>query len=226
MITQRFSCFAFALLTGSSLGASVNPLVNPGFDAQTVPVIGNNTGVTVTGWTPTDVTFNNLVRVDGTNYSGGPNTAHSGNNYYDGNIGAATTSFIWQQFQLDVPVHYIDFGAYFSGRELVTPGNYPHDVSVSIWTSNNWNEANRIATASLQLNAGDADTADKDAQWIRAFAEIPYLQAGTYYIRVDLHNSASVDSVFFYAYEAPEPGGALAGLLLGAGLLQRNRRKR
>jgi hypothetical protein len=65
--------------------ASGNVLLNHSFEAPVQPNLGNNVGAALLNWTLVGGpgTDKNIVRVNGSPYSGGPDNAHDGNQYFD-----------------------------------------------------------------------------------------------------------------------------------------------
>lgn len=111
------STIYFSLLQLSVIAqCGTNILNNPGFDAPIQPLIGNNlTGLFTFngGWTMTGSPIN-IIRTNGSTYSGGPDNAQNGSQYVDITNGTGT---IYQDFTISGASTPVAFGGYFSSRE-------------------------------------------------------------------------------------------------------------
>jgi Secretion system C-terminal sorting domain len=115
-ISIIFTALSFSFLINQSFAqCNTNILSNAGFDTPVQPSIGNNlTGVfTFSGWTMTGGPFN-VIKTDGSSYSGGPDNAKDGNQYIDITSAAGT---IYQDFTITGSTKPVGFSGYFSSRE-------------------------------------------------------------------------------------------------------------
>lgn len=93
---------------------NINILNNPGFETPVQAGIGNNfLGTTFNGWSMTGGNFN-VIKTDGSAYSGGPDNAQDGIQYVD-IIGAGGT--LYQDFTIGAGPVSVGYSGYFSSRE-------------------------------------------------------------------------------------------------------------
>ena len=109
--------FVFLTLTYtiSYAQCTTNYLKNPSFELEAQTTLGNHFPVPALFWTVTGGAIN-LVKVDGTNYYGGPNTAAAGTQFLDIVNASATVD---QTFTTTCP-STLTFSGDFSSRELGT----------------------------------------------------------------------------------------------------------
>lgn len=194
--------YAFEINLGTNL------ISNGSFESGgTATVInGNNLNVAPDNWLKTAGAGWNMIRVDGTGYSAGPDSAADGQQFIDLN-GAGE---IFQTFTL-TEASEIDFGAWFSKREN---GAGSSASTVGIYDETGTTLLSTLASVDL-----GSETAPS-SEWTLGQDSVD-LAAGTYQVHIDLSNDQNVDSVFVYA--VPEPG-SLALLGLGTLLIARRRR--
>ncbi len=201
MFKALYFSSAFFLLNFFSFNAlaqcTFNYLLNPSFET---PVQANNyannfpTGVTFNNWTITNAvpaTANpwNIIRVNGSGYTGGPNSAQQGSQYADVNNAAGNME---QNFNLGCAAT-ITFSGYFSSREA---GGYTN------WTAqiNILNSSNAIVASSTTRNftVADADNNPGDAVWyqVSGTASLP---PGPYKFSAVLGNFGNFDNAFLCA---------------------------
>jgi hypothetical protein len=155
----------FGLFTKSMAQCTVNMLTNPSFELPLQSSTGDNiTGSSVfNGWTIPGSDQFNIVRVNGTVYGQGPDTAQDGNQYADI---VKQDGVIQQSFVLSCPSN-IDFSGYFSRREaggnnftsyieiLDASGTVVSTSSVVTFTINESQEVWKQVTGSAFLPAGN-----------------------------------------------------------------------
>ena len=159
-------------------------LTNPGFELPVQSSLGNNLNTVPTGWSV--ISGSNLIRVNGTGYYGGPDTAKSGNQYLDYNL--VGTSFIGQSFSL-TECSNITFGGSFSNREA--PGFVNWTGHIDIENSG----GAVVASLSTRLfTTADADpSSGGDAIWYTYSGSAVNLPAGTYTYKAYLGDSGNFD---------------------------------
>lgn len=160
-----------------------NLLTNPGFEQPQMASAGNNFPATLPGWTlqaaaPPCENGHNVVR-GGAAYTGGPDNAVEGLQYYD-ICGAA--GWLAQTFTL-ANASDVSFGASFSRRDETT-GN----GSVEIYDATN---TTRLAASPVVL----VNFVESQEFWVQSSA-VTTLPAGTYVVRVNLQDAVNADAVF------------------------------
>ena len=189
--------FTFLLSASSNTYSqcTVNYLKNPSFELEAQTTLGNHFPVPAPFWTVTGGAIN-LVKVDGSNYSGGPNTAAAGTQYLDIVNATATVD---QTFTTTCP-STLTFSGDFSSRELGTTWIAKIEII---------NSANVVvATSSTRtFTTADADQnpPGADAVWYKMSGTSGVLPAGTYTYKSSLDNYANFDNAFVCA----EPGCVL-----------------
>jgi len=200
-LTATLVCAAMVLASGT---LQANILINPGFDDDVRTNLGNNLGVSVTGWStdaPSGSGFNNiLVRADGSyNYGGGPNVAQSGTQYLDLH-GPATPNALWQTFAVLTDAN-VTFSAYYSNREANPAGR---TANLGIYDATG-------TTAVSSLVAVDLGSDSKPStSWTQSPTGAVSLPAGIYQVRTNMDGYMNIDSVLVDAQltgpKQPIPG--------------------
>lgn len=175
------------LLCFSSTVNAANAMKNPSFESPVVP-LGNNYPATVSDWSTTGGSLGaNLVRVNGSGYPGGPNTAEEGSQYLD-IVNAAGTAF--QNFTLDTGNWTVKFGAWFSNREPHSGSNYTS--TLGIYDSGGTNLLSPLVTVDLSTDSKPS------TNWTEGQGSVS-LNAGTYRFQVNLNDANNVDSGYVEA---------------------------
>lgn len=170
-----------------------DPVVD-GFDTPLQTTInGNNiqTNVAVfNGWatTPVAASMFNIIRVDGTGYSSGADNAQSGNQYIDIN---GNNAYIYKSFTLLTPT-VVSASGWVSNRETAL-GGYP----TAGWSTKIeiFNETTNTLVS--QGNTVNLTKAMGDETWYQTSFNNIALPAGTYRIRLFIHNYGHADSLSF-----------------------------
>lgn len=167
-----------------------------GFDDPVVPALNANNLQNVNpynGWTAVDVNTGvllgpnnifNIIKVDGTAYSEGPDFAQSGNQYVDIN-GAAR---IYKQFTFTTRT-VVNASAWFANRATSDGGYVPYSTRIEIINTN---------TGDLVLgNLVSFTKIMGDEGWYQSSISNVVLPAGTYRIRMLIDNYSHVDSISY-----------------------------
>ncbi len=187
-------------------------MLNSGFEDPVGGSPGNNFPASVPNWVVVPsaapcFSGHNVVLASA-GYSGGPDIAADGSQYYD-ICGAA--GYVWQGFTVG-SASLVNFGASFSRRDGNSGGG-----STDIYDS-----TNTVLLFSSPLVVVDAS--ESQEIWRVSSATIPVLAAGSYTMRVNIQDPANADAVFVDVSPIPEPSvAALVGGALAASL--RRRRK-
>jgi Secretion system C-terminal sorting domain len=175
-------------ISNANAQCGINLLTNPGFDSPVQPSIGNNlTGLfTFNGWTMVGGPFN-VIRTDGTVYSGGPDNALSDNQYVDVTSAAGT---IYQDFTITGTSVAVDFGGYFSSRESAGYVNWTASIEVYEMPANTL-----VATSNTRnfTSADGGSPAQENWYFISGNAT---LNTGTYRYVVNLGDYGNFDGAF------------------------------
>jgi Secretion system C-terminal sorting domain len=175
---------------------TTNFLNNPSFETPVQPNIGNNLTGLVTfggGWSMTGGPFN-VIKTDGTFYSGGPDNAKQGIQYVDITSAAG---FILQSFTLTCPSTDIEFSGSFSSRESGTTA--PWDGFIEILDA-----SNTVVATSTKKTFTTADGAE-DQIWYTVNGTATALPAGSYTYRVTLGDYGNFDDAFLCETTCPLP---------------------
>jgi Secretion system C-terminal sorting domain len=183
---------------------SINYLINPSFEAPVQSNVNANNfpapynvfgGWTIPSASPTvQVGGFNIIRVDGAGYSGGPDNAHSGNQYVDIN-GAG--GFVQQSFTITC-ASTIEFSGWFSRRE---PGGTGFNGSMDIIDG-----SNNIITSSTVVSFTSNES---EEVWKQVIGSPVSVLPGTYTIRFIMDDFANIDDAFLCI----SPGCVLATTL-------------
>jgi hypothetical protein len=195
----------FSLISANVIAqCTINYLVNPSFEAPVQPILNNNNFPApynvFGGWNIPSATAGvpaggfNIIRVNGTGYSGGPNTAHAGNQYVDIN-GAA--GIVQQSFTVTCG-STLEFSGWFSRRE---PGGSGFNGSMDIIDG-----SNNIITSSTVVSFTSNES---EETWKQVIGTPVAVVAGTYTIRFIMDDYANVDDAFLCV----SPGCVLATTL-------------
>jgi hypothetical protein len=170
---------------------TTNYLINPSFEAPVQPVVNSNNFPApynvFGGWNIPSSTAGvpiggfNIIRVNGGGYSGGPNTAHNGDQYVDIN-GAG--GFVQQSFTVTCG-STIEFSGWFSRRE---PGGAGFTGSMDILDG-----SNNIITSSTVVSFTSNES---EEVWKQVIGTPVSVLAGTYTIRFIMDDYANVDDAF------------------------------
>lgn len=183
-----FTGFLCALQTNAQCVS--NLLNNADFETPVQPSIGNNlTGLYTLsgGWNVTGGPFN-IIKTNGSVYGGGPNNAKSGTQYVEITNSGGT---IYQDFNVATSGTTIEFGGFFSSREL--SGSYVNWIAsidiISLPT------LNVVATSSTR-NFTNADGGSAGQEIWHFLPGITTLAAGNYRYVVNLGDFGNFDSAF------------------------------
>ena len=201
---------SFVLTAAAPLQAA-NVILNSGFEDPIVGSPGNNFPGSVPNWTVFTFALpcgsgHNII-LAGAGYSGGPDVAVDGNQYYD-ICGAA--GYIYQSFTVG-SASVVSFGASFSRRDSESGGG-----NAEIFDATN-------TVLLFSAPRADVDASESQEIWRVSSAAIPSLAAGSYVLRLNIDNPANADAAFVDVTPIPEPGSAL---LLAGGLAGALRRRR
>ena len=171
---------------------TTNFLTNPSFESPVQPSIGNNFPApynTFNGWNIPSATAGvpaggfNVIKVNGTAYSGGPNNAHAvGNQYVDIN---SAGGFVQQNFTLGCAAT-VTFRGWFSRRE---PGGAGFSSYIELV-----NGATVLATSSVVTFTNN----ESEETWKQVTGSTT-LAAGTYTFRFFMNDFANIDDAFLCA---------------------------
>ncbi len=188
-------------VNGLSAQCVTNYLVNPSFESPVQPALGNNFPApnnTFNGWTIPSATAGveaggfNVIRVNGSAYSGGPNVANgAGNQYVDIN-GAG--GFVQQTFTVTC-ASTMEFSGWFSRRE---PGGTGFISRMEVTNS----AGTVIATSSTVSFTGS----ESEEVWKQVASTPVGIAAGTYTLRFVMDDFANCDNAFLCI----DPGCVLA----------------
>ena len=184
-------CLFFLQTFLTAQPCTANYLSNPSFESPVQPLLGNNFPApnnTFNGWTIPSATAGvsaggfNIVKVNGSAYSGGPNTAHAGSQYID--ITSAG-GYVEQSFTLSCP-STITFSGWFSRRE---PGGSGFTSYIDI------NSGATVVATSTLVNFTNNES-EETWKEVTGNASLP---AGTYTFRFFMDNFANIDDAFLCA---------------------------
>lgn len=196
--------FTFLLiLTASSKSlfaqCVTNYLINPSFESPIQPNLGNNFPTPVSsfnGWTiPSGAGFN-VVKVNGSAYSGGPDNAHNGGNQYI-DINSAG-GFVQQSFTIAC-ISSLNFSGWFSRRESGGTG-FTNYIEIL-------NSSNTVVATSSSVSFTSNESQET---WKQATGSALNLPAGTYKFRFLVDDFANIDDAFLCL----NPGCVLATNLI------------
>lgn len=160
---------------------TTNFLINPSFETPVQPNIGNNlTGAFTLGrWTMTGGPFN-VIKTNGSAYSGGPDNAQNGNQYIDITSAAGT---VYQDFTITCTTN-ITFGGYFARREV---GGVDFTSFVEIINLS----TNTVVGTSNILNFTNSTSQET---WFNATGTITALPPGNYRYRATIADFCNFDN--------------------------------
>jgi Bacterial Ig domain len=171
------------------------------FDSPVQPNVNANNilGTSFNGWTMQNGALFNVVRVDGTNYNDGANSAHSGNQYIDV---AGASDYPIKQFVLSTP-GMITASAYFGNRFD------PYNPHVS------WNGQMEILDSSFNVIASGnsipfTSSTPKNNWYKSEINNFSIPTAGTYYIRAFVGDYGHLDTVSYCLIGNPTLGTPVA----------------
>jgi Secretion system C-terminal sorting domain len=199
-----FSCVFYFAISASYAQCTINYLTNPSFETPIQPLVNNNNfpapynafgGWTIPGASPSVPGGGfNIIRVNGSGYSGGPNNAQNGNQYVDIN-GAA--GIVQQSFTVTCG-STLEFSGWFSRRE---PGGSGFNGSMDIIDG-----SNNIITSSTVVSFTSNES---EETWKQVIGTPVAVVAGTYTIRFIMDDYANIDDAFLCI----SPGCVLATTL-------------
>ncbi|MBS1611098.1 MAG: T9SS type A sorting domain-containing protein [Bacteroidetes bacterium] len=173
----------------SASQCGTNILLNPSFESPVQPSVGNNLlGTTTYGsWVLTGSTIN-VIRTDGSPYSGGPDNAQDGSQYVDIVSSAGT---VYQDFTISTATP-VGFGGYFSSREVGTYVDWTANVEIYSMPSNTL-----VASSNTRaFTAADgADPAQENWYYIFGNTTLP---AGNYRYVANLGDYGNFDNGFVF----------------------------
>lgn len=185
-IITTLSIFYLFIYQPANAQCGINILTNPSFETPVQPAIGNNlTGLTTWGgWTMTGGPFN-VIRTNGSTYTGGPDNAQNGTQYIDITNGAGT---IFQNFTIpggsSSPV---TFSGYFSSREQGAYINWTASIDIIDLSSNTV-----VSTSSTRLFTNLDGAVPLQENWYFLFGNA-ILPPGNYRYNVNLGNYGNFD---------------------------------
>jgi Secretion system C-terminal sorting domain len=183
--------YFFASMPNSFAQCTINYLTNPSFEAPVQPALGNNFPAPYNvfgGWTISSATAGvpvggfNVVKVDGTVYSGGPNNAHNGGNQYVDVNGAA--GVVQQSFTVTC-ASTIEYSGWFSRRE---PGGSNFTSTMDVIDA-----ANTVISTSTSVSFTSSES---EEVWKQVTGTASGLAPGTYTLRFNMDDYANVDDAF------------------------------
>ncbi len=170
---------------------TTNYLLNPSFESPIQPSIGNNFPAPYNvfgGWSiltasPTVQTGGfNVVRVNGSAYSGGPNNAHNGGNQYVDINGAG--GFVQQSFTVTCG-SVIEYSGWFSRREV---GGTGFNGYMELLDASN----NPISTSNIVSFTSN----ESEEVWKEVTGTSVGVLPGVYTIRFFMDDFANIDDAF------------------------------
>lgn len=199
-----FVCVFYFATSSVFAQCTINYLTNPSFETPVQPDVNANNfpapynafgGWTIPGASATVPTSGfNIIRVNGAGYSGGPNTAHDGNQYVDIN---GDGGFVQQNFTVTC-ASTIEFSGWFSRREAAGSGfNGSMDIR----------DGSNVLIASS--NSVSFTSNESEEVWKQVIGTPVSIVAGTYTIRFIMDDYANVDDAFLCV----SPGCVLATTL-------------
>ncbi|GAB0157216.1 hypothetical protein CHRYSEOSP005_24870 [Chryseobacterium sp. Alg-005] len=158
---------------------------------------------TFNGWTIVSGNRFNVVRVNGSGYTAGPDTAHSGSQYIDIDNGS---SYIYKTITVSTPV-LITASAWFSNRDTQA-NNYPSSGWIAkleiLNTSNN--------TVTVSGNNINFTKSMGQESWHESSFGSTLLPPGSYRIQVYVHDFGHVDTIH-YCFTKDTDGDGIADYL-------------
>jgi Secretion system C-terminal sorting domain len=198
------SCVFYLAIQVSYAQCTINYLTNPSFETPVQPILNNNNfpapynafgGWTIPGASATiPASGFNIIRVNGAGYSGGPNTAHDGNQYVDIN---GDGGFVQQSFTVTC-ASTLEFSGWFSRREA---GGSGFNGSMDIRDGSNA----LIASSNTVFFTSN----ESEEVWKQVIGSPVAVVAGTYTIRFIMDDFANIDDAFLCV----SPGCVLATTL-------------
>lgn len=162
-----------------------------GFDSPAVTNInGNNfpNANPYNGWGVEALGSNafNIIRVNGAGYGSGPDVAQSGTQYVDIN---GTSGYVYKDITLTTAT-VVSASAWFANREAGTSG-------YQAWSTNIQISNQSTNTIVAQGNTINFTAAMGDENWYKSSIESVSLPAGTYRIRMFVHNYGHLDTISY-----------------------------
>jgi hypothetical protein len=183
--------YFFASVPNSFAQCTINYLTNPSFEAPVQAALGNNFPPpynTFGGWTIPSATAGvpvggfNVIKVDGTVYSGGPDNAHNvGNQYVDIN---SAGGFVQQSFTITC-LSTIEYSGWFSRRE---PGGTGFTSTMDVIDASN---ATISTSSSVSFTSSESEEV-----WKQVTGTASGLAPGTYTLRFNMDDFANIDDAF------------------------------
>jgi len=162
-------------------------LSNPSFESPVQSSIGNNLLTTGTfgGWYTATGGLFNIIKTNGSYYSGGPDNAQNGTQYVD-IINAA--DYFQQEVTVVTSTATVTFGGYFSSREQGSYVNWTGKIDIL-------NSAGTIVATSSTKTFVNADGAE-DQTWYYLSGSTT-LAPGNYFYRVYIGDFGNFDNASF-----------------------------
>ena len=162
-----------------------------GFDSPVVATVNGNNIQSVNpynGWGTETGGANafNVIRVNGAGYSSGPDVAQSGTQYIDINNSG---TYVYKDIILTTPTVF-SASAWFANRESSNGGYAP-------WSSNIQIRNQTTSDVVAQGNTVNLTAALGDEYWYKSAITSVSLPAGTYRIRMFVHNYGHLDSISY-----------------------------
>lgn len=167
---------------------------NPSTDGFDSPLVANVNGNNIqsvnpyNGWGAETGGANafNVIRVNGAGYSSGPDVAQSGTQYIDINNSG---TYVYKDIILTTPTVF-SASAWFANRESSNGGYAP-------WSSNIQIRNQTTSDVVAQGNTVNLTAALGDEYWYKSAITSVSLLAGTYRIRMFVHNYGHLDSISY-----------------------------
>jgi hypothetical protein len=168
---------------------NINVLNNPGFEVPVQTTPGDHVLASIPEWSTGAGLQPNLIRANGTSYTGGPDTAHAGNQYIEMSGG---NGYLTQNFTL-TGLSSVNFGGWFSRREASANG---FDSYIEILDENN----DMVSTSSTV----SFSCCESQEVW-KHVDGTAILPGGNYIFRVQLNDYANFDSAFVTPFDPDVP---------------------
>lgn len=174
---------------------NVNALNNAGFESPVQSTLGDHIPTTIPEWITNFGTNSNIVKADGTAYTSGPDTAHTGNQYINLQNG---DGYIYQYFEITDNIS-IKYGGWFSRRDAAPGSDFDGYIDI---VDNSETVVSFSDTASFTSN-------ENQEVW-KKVSRTATLPAGQYAFRVYVNDSANFDSAYVVPFDPNAPSISIA----------------
>jgi len=188
--------------SNEGLCATISDVSVDGFDNSFANPVVNGDNIRASnpynGWTAVNVSSGanlannvfNVIKVNGSGYTLGPNNANSGDQYLDLNLSGGN-AYIQKNFTLTTP-SVLNASAWFANRETANVNYTPYNTRIEVL---------KLVSGSYQsVGQGDLLSFTKamgDKQWYKSGLSDLSLTAGTYRIRMFISDYGHVDTISY-----------------------------